>query len=179
MMRMYCSGAGTLWVNVINFSTSLDGQIQPSQTKQALHHYPRKATHPAATFQIACPSTADFMTLQAFVRRHHKYALTSPSTPEVMLWWPERGIRDWSGIIKRVEGGDRRFNTVPKVSLTFDLVDSLLSKKTWWSSVAENFDKFFATSIDPSSDWTAPLPSLPAAPESPGDWGGGGAGGTF
>lgn len=176
MMRMYCAGAGTLWVNVTSFSTSLDGQVVSSQTKQALHHYPRKSTQPSVTFQIACRGTDEFMALQTFVRRHQKYALTSPRYPEIMLWWPQRGIRDWSGIVKRIEAGDRRFNTVPKVSLSFDLVDSLLSKKTWWSSVAQNFDQFFDTSIDPSSDWTAPLPSLP---KPPGDWGGGGAGGTF
>lgn len=182
-MRMYCAGAGTLWVKVISFQSSLDGHIQPSQTKQAVHHYPRKASHQNISFQVVCRDSAELATLQNFIRRHQKFALTSPQNPEVVLWWPERGIRDWSGIIKKVEAGDKRFNVAPKVSFTVDLVDSLLSEKTWWSSVAEDFSKFFDNSVDKSGDWTAPLPSLPdrsdRPPTTPGDWGGGGAGGTF
>lgn len=169
-MRMYCSGAGTLWVKVVGFQSSLEGQIVPSQTKQALHHYPRKATHQGVSFQIQCRSSSELSTIQGFIRRHQKYALTSPSTPEIVLWWPQRGIRDWSGIVRKVEAGDKRFNPFPKISITFDLVQSLLSNKTWWSSVADNFDQFFDSAIDPSEDWTPPstLPSMPSAPSRPG-----------
>lgn len=169
LLRMYCAGAGTLWVKVVAFQSSLDGQIQASQTKQALHHYPRKASHQNITFQAVCSNKDELAALQNFVRRHQKYALTSPSNPEVVLWWPERGIRDWSGIIKRIEAGDKRFNPVPKVSFTVELVDSLLSKKTWWSSVAENFDKFFADTLQPPGDWKQPLPPLPGLNPRPGD----------
>ena len=176
-MRMYCAGVGTIFVNVTSFQSTLDGQIVPSQTKQALHHYPRKASHQSIAFQVQCRDANELNTIQTFIRRHQKYALTSPPNPEIMLWWPQRGIRDWSGIIKRVEAGDRRFNPSPKVNFTVDLVNSLMSKKTWWSSAAEDFDKFFDTAINPSSEWSAPLPSLPNLPES--DWGGGGAGGNF
>lgn len=178
-MRMYCAGVGTLWVKVIGFQSSLDGQIQPSQTKHALHHYPRKASHQNISFQVVCRDSKEMATLQSFIRKHQQYALTSPQHPEVMLWWPERGIRDWSGIIKKVEAGDKRFNVVPKVSFTVDLVDSLLSEKTWWSSVSDDFSKFFENTIDPSQDWTAPLPSLPPTQNQTEGWGGGGTGGTF
>lgn len=177
-MRIYCAGAGTLWVKVIGFDSSLEGEIQPSQTKQALHHYPRRASHQNVNFQIICRDSREMATFQSFVRRHHKYALSSPSNPEVVLWWPQRGIRDWSGIIKKVEVGDKRFNTAPKVSFTVELVDSMLSKKTWWSSRGEDFSKFFSNTIDTSSQWKAPLPSLPELPPDS-DWGGGGAGGSF
>lgn len=176
-MRMYCAGVGTIWVKVIGFNSALDGQIQPSQTKQALHHYPRKAQHQNITFQVQCRNAQELSNIQSFIRRHQRYALTSPATPEVVLWWPQRGIRDWSGIIRRVEGGDKRFNPVPKLNFTVDLVDSMLSKKTWWSSVAQDFSKFFDNTIDPSSDWKAPLPPLP--PLGDPNWGGGGAGGNF
>lgn len=168
-MRMYCAGAGSLWVKVVGFQSSLDGQIQPSQTKQALHHYPRKATHQNVNFQLVCRDLEELRAVQGFIRRHQKYALTSPQRPEVVLWWPERGIENWSGIIKKVEGGDKRFNPVPKVSFTVDLVDSMLSRKTWWSSAADDFAKFGEAAMPPSGDWTVPLPSLPGLPPSPGD----------
>lgn len=180
---MYCGGVGTLWVKVIAFQSSLEGDIRPSQTKQALHHYPRKAGQQNITFQCVCRDKYELSTLQRFVRAHQKYALTSPRKPEVMLWWPERGIRDWSGIIRKIEAGDKRFNSVPKVSFTVDLVDSLLSEKTWWSSVAEDFSKFFEDTLQPPGDWKQPLPSLPPVlpdfPQPAPEWGGGGAGGTF
>ena len=170
-MRMYCAGVGTLWVKVVAFQSSLDGQIQPSQTKQALHHYPRKASHQSVSFQVVCRDKEELSTLQRFIRAHQKYALTSPENPEVVLWWPQRGINDWSGIIKKVEGGDKRFNPVPKVSFTVDLVNSLLSKKTWWSSVADDFSKFFGDTIQPAEDWKAPLPPLPGTSvPKPGDY---------
>lgn len=162
-MRMYCAGAGTLWVKVISFNSSLEGTITPSQTKQALHHYPRRAAHQNVSFQVVCRDSKELSDLQGFVRRHHKYALTSPANPEVVLWWPQRGIHDWSGIIKRIEAGDKRFNVAPKASFTVELVDSLLSKKTWWSSVADDFSKFFDNTLDDPGDWSPPsnLPGLP------------------
>lgn len=167
-MRMYCAGVGTLWLKVVTFQSSLDATVQSSQTKQALHHYPRKASHQSVTFEVVVPKKEKSQ-LQAFVRAHQKYALTSPRSPEVILWWPQRGIRDWSGIIKRVEGGANRFSVASKVTFTVELVDSLLSDKTWWSSVAEDFDKFFGNVIPPPGDWKQPLPSLPPAlPNQPG-----------
>lgn len=175
-MRMYCAGAGTLWVKVINFQSSLDGQVVSSQTKNALHHFPRKATHQNVTFQIVCRDSRELAIIQSFVERHQRFANTSPDLPEVMLWWPERNIIDWSGIIKKVEAGDKRFNVAPKISLTFELVDSLLSEKTWWSSRGEDYSKFFSNTIDPPGDWKQPLPPLPPLDS---QWGGGGAGGTF
>lgn len=174
-MRMYCAGAGTLWVKVIGFQSSLDGTIQPSQTKQALHHYPRRAGHQTINFQLVCRDSKELSLIQNFIRRHHKYALTSPQNPEVVFWWPERGIRDWSGIIKKVEAGDKRFNVAPKLSFTVDLVDSLLSEKTWWSSAADDFAKFYEGNLEPPGELTPPvLPGLP--PSVPGggqQWGGG------
>lgn len=182
-MRMYCAGAGSLWVKVVGFQSSLDGHIQPSQTKQALHHYPRKATHQSVNFQLVCRDLEELRAVQGFIRRHQKYALTSPQRPEVVLWWPERGIENWTGIIKKVEGGDKRFNPVPKVSFSVELVDSMLSRKTWWASAADDFAKFGENVMPPSDDWTVPLPSLPDRSDRPtpggGDFGGGGAGGTF
>lgn len=173
-MRMYCAGAGTIWVKVIGFNSSLEGTIVPSQTKQALHHYPRKAQHQNITFQVVFRDSKELAEFQGFVRRHQKYALASPSNPEVVLWWPQRGIRDWSGIIKKVEAGDKRFNVAPKLSFTVDLVNSLLSQKTWWSSRGEEFSKFFGSAIGPPSDWKVPLPPLPETP-----FDGGSAGGDF
>lgn len=174
-MRMYCAGAGTIWVKVVGFNSSLDGTIQPSQTKQALHHYPRRSSHQNVSFQVVCRDSRELGTIQNFIRRHQKYALTSPANPEVVLSWPQRGIVDWSGVIKRVEAGDKRFNVTPRVNFTVDLVDSLLSRKTWWSSVADNFDQFFDNTLETPGEWTPPnLPSLPGAtPGGRQDWGGG------
>lgn len=170
-MRMYSAGVGTLWVKVVSFNTSLDGTITPSQTKQALHHYPRRAAHQNISFQVVCRDATELATIQSFIRHHQRHALTSPANPEVVLWWPQRGIRDWSGIIKKVEAGGKRFSVAPKVSFTVDLVDSLLAEKTWWSSAADDFAKFFDNTIDPPGDWTPPsgLPSLPGLPPGPGD----------
>lgn len=168
-MRMYCAGAGTLWVKVISFNSSLEGTITPSQTKQALHHYPRKATHQKVNFELVTSTGSEKQAIIDFIRRHQKYALTSPQKPEVMLWWPQRGIRNWSGIIKRVEAGSNRFSVASKVSFTVDLVDSLLSEKTWWGSVADDFDSYFDNAIEPPGDWKQPLPPLPPAlPNQPG-----------
>ena len=176
LLKLSSPDVGTFSLHVTSFATPLRGQIESSQTKKAQHHYPRKAGQQNLTLQCVFPSTRNYMDFQAFVRRSHTNAVGTTSNPELAIWWPERGIEGWSGVITSIEAGDERFNHVPKANIEMLLVDSMLSQKTFASSFGESFLNFFNNDIgSPSEILGMILPSLPGT-TAPGQvWDGPGA----
>lgn len=146
-MKVSHPDVGELMLKVLSFNTPLQGQIRSSQTKAALHHYPVKASQQKLTMEVVFSSTAEYMAFQTYVRKSHQHANSGTNTPELNLWWPERGIENWSGVVLSIKGGDERFNSAPRAQIEFLLVDSLLSQKTFSASTAESFEKFFDTDI--------------------------------
>lgn len=126
-------------LNCTAFSTSLFSQMSSVQTKQMVQHFPVKAQQPEVTFDLVFRNEPEFEQFQEFVRRHQMAALHEWPSPEVVLWWPERDITDWTGLIKTFRAGGQRFNPAPKARLVVDLVDSVFSSRTEIASLAASF----------------------------------------
>lgn len=177
LLRMTCVGVGTVDLKVTGFSTPLRGTMASAQTKTMLQHFPYKADQQNMQLQVVCRNWAEMNTLQNFVRGHHLGALPAAQNPEVDLWWPERGMNHWTGFVKRIQAGDRRFNHVPRATLELLLIDSLLSEKTWTSSLADPFEDMFGSDIGGTRDPRDPIqgPVIPVDPDGnrPGESGAG------
>lgn len=181
-MRFSCEGVGTIMSKVTSFTSPLTGTITSAQTKTKLQHFPIKSSQQNMVFEIVCTSWDELKKLQDFIRAHQKAAMTTSTRPEINMWWPQRGIENWSGFVEKMQGGDRRFNFVPKVSCEFFLIDSLLSEKTFGSSLASDFSDMLQNDIGhsnlPGTGWaddiTPPAnggttsPILPTLPPSTG-----------
>jgi hypothetical protein len=165
LLRLSNAEVGTFHLHVKSFNAPLQGQIQSSQTKRAKHHYPRKAGQQQLVLQCDFLSTKNYMDFQRFVRSSHTTAVGTTNNPEVNIWWPERGMEGWSGVITSIQAGDERFNSVPQAQIEILLVDSMLSQKTFASSYGETFSRFFDNDIgNPSDLLNFILPSLPRLP---------------
>ncbi len=119
-----------------SFSTQMTAQMSSVQTRKMQLHFPVKADQPEVSFDITFRNEADFERFQRFARAHQLAALNSWPNPEVVLWWPERDITNWSGIIKNFRAGGARRNPAPKARLTIDLIDSVFSKRTTLATAA-------------------------------------------
>lgn len=142
LLHLHCASAGDIDLKVLSFQAPLNGIMQQAQTRDLMQYFPIKAEQPTFQIDVICSNTDEYMRLQSFVRAHQKGALTSDS-PEVYLDWSERNINGWSGIIQSMIAGDERWNFVPRVTLKFVLITSLLSQKTWTSSFASDFSALF------------------------------------
>lgn len=184
LLRMTCIGVGTLDLKVTGFNTGLRGVLNSAQTKTKLQHFPFKADQQSLQLQVVCNGWPEYRTLQDFVRGHHLNALPAARNPEVDLWWPERGMYHWTGYIKKMQAGDDRFNIAPKASLEILLVDSLLSEKTWSSSLADPFEELYGSDIGGTRDpndpiYGPPLPQPGRGADTPGGVPGESSGGSF
>lgn len=148
---MSCPYVGVLDLKVLQFHSPMTGSFSSSQTKRARHHWPVKASQQALNLQVQFNGWPEYRSLQQFVRAHHVRSLGTVQYPEVTLYWPQRGINNWTGLIKLLQAGDERFNLAPKAQIELILIDSMLSDKTFTSSFGEDFAKFFESdSSDPT-----------------------------
>lgn len=126
-------------LNCTGFSTMLFSQMSSVQTKTMQQHFPVKAQQPEVSFDLVFRSELVFETFQRFVRTHQVAALNSMPHPEVTLWWPERDVNNWTGLIRNFKAGGARFNPVPRARLTVDLIDSVFSQGAALASLASSF----------------------------------------
>lgn len=152
-LRMTCSGVNFgVDLKVLSFESPMTGEIVSVQTKEAVHHFPVRASQQALRLNVIFSSTQEYMRVQDFIRAAQMWAIRTVENPEIVLYWPERGINNWTGVIRDFRAGDERFNHAPKASIEFLLVDSMLSQKTWASSMGEDFRKFFESNMAPLPD---------------------------
>lgn len=137
---------GQFALNVTSFNSSIFGTMNSSQTKTKQQVFPIKANQLEIEFNVQFASEQDYENFQAFVRRTQVDALTNAG-PQVHLWWPERNINNWSGLIKAFQAGGMRGNYSPHAKFTVYLIDSLVSELTDVSSY----------SIAPSIQWGVTL----------------------
>lgn len=125
-------------LNCTAFSTNLFSLMSSVQTKRMAQHFPVKAQQPEVTFELTFSSEKNYEDFQQFVRNHQLAALREWPRPEVVLWWPERDITDWTGLIKSFRAGGQRFNPAPKARLVVDLIDSVFTSRTELASLASS-----------------------------------------
>jgi len=126
-------------LNCTGFQTMLFSQMSSVQTKTMVQHFPVKAQQPEVNFELVFRNEPEYEQFQKFVRTHQLAALHSWPNPEVTLWWPERDINNWTGLIKTFKAGGARRNYTPSARLTVDLIDSVFYSRTDIASVAASF----------------------------------------
>jgi hypothetical protein len=125
-------------LNCVAFSTVLSSQMSSVQTKKMMHHFPVKAQQPEVSFDLIFNSEKEHERFWRFTRAHQQAALNSWPNPEINLWWPERDIYNWSGLVKNFRAGGARRNYTPRAKLTVDLIDSVFSQRTDIASAASS-----------------------------------------
>lgn len=168
--------AGEFSMNVLQFSAPMFGTMMSGQTKRAIAYFPIKAQQTELELDVIFASVADYMGFQAFVRATHLNALVNDLEPGVTLWWPQRNITNWTGVIRSFKGGGERFVYAPRARFTIDLVDSFVSKRTTVMSLSPGFDILYGTGLAdsqikmpdgvPSQPGTVPLPAPTPLPGS-------------
>lgn len=135
MSQLIMTGGGQSFaLNVVDFNSYMMEQENSAQCKMLQVHFPVRMAQPGVSFDIVFIGDADYQAFQVFVRRQQLLAVSNSQL--ITLFWPERNINNWTGVISKIEGGDMRWNYAPHTHIEFDLVDSLLSQRTTFSSIS-------------------------------------------
>jgi len=162
-------------LSVTQFRSPMSATINTVQTRRMSHHFPIRAGQPDIEFTVHFPSQDDKHDFQNFVRDHQlnalddKYTNSSTSSGAVTLLWPERDIKSWTGYIVDVPVQEVRFDYAPKLTFGVMLISSLMSERTFASSLGSGFDNIFGNVIAPYvpdgediANWFQ-LPTVPVA----------------
>lgn len=144
MSRLKLRGLGETWdMNVLAFNAPIVSQITSVQTRPMLQHFPIKVNQPEIELTVMFNSEREFERFQAFVRRHQvnaqRLATLGIDQGLITLWWPEREIRNWTGVIQNFRAGGARRNYAPVVKISITLVTSMVATRTDIASWAMNF----------------------------------------
>ena len=147
-LKLRTQGHGTFDMYVISFSGGLYGSVSSLQTKTIQQHFPVRANQPELQFTVVFKNEDEYEKFQKFIQKQHKDCLkaTPTSNVGVQIWWPEREMDNWSGIITEFEGGGRKQNWAPRSKFTVQLVDSWVSRKTSISSYGADFSSVYEDS---------------------------------
>jgi hypothetical protein len=129
----------TFELNVLQFSAPVVASISTLQTRTMVQHYPIKVNQAEVNFLVQFASETEYEEFQMFVRRTQTTALTNGRYPGVTLWWPERDIKNWTGVIKEFRAGGARANYAPRAQFTVSLIDSMVAKETLISSIVSDW----------------------------------------
>lgn len=158
---------------ITQFRSPMSATINSAQTRRMLNHFPIRAGQPDIEFTAQFPSRDEKHDFQDFVREHQLNALDDDytdsvtSTGAVTLMWPERNITSWTGYIVNMPIQEARFDYAPKVTFGVMLIESLMSKQTFSSSLGSSAESIFGITISPYvpdaedvANWFQ-LPSVP------------------
>lgn len=137
--------SGVFNLNITSFASPVYQQITSAQTKHMAVHFPIKIAQPNVTFNAIFRGEAEFQDFQTAVRNSQTAAVESNTL--ITMWWPERSILNWTGIIKRIVAGGKRFNVAPTASFEVELVDSLASQRTEFGSIASDWTSIFGQNM--------------------------------
>jgi hypothetical protein len=165
--------AGQFTMNVLQFSAPMFGTMMSAQTKKKVVYFPIKAQQPQLELDVIFASIADYLGFQAFVRATQLNALNNDIEPGITLWWPQRNITNWTGLIRGFQGGLDRFTYAPRARFTVDLIDCFVSTRITVASQAPLFDTVYGLG---SPDGVFKIPATTPPPGTinlPGSGGGG------
>ena len=134
-------------LNVLQFSAPLMASISTVQTRTKTQHFPIKVNQSEVSFLVQFSNEREFERFQDFVRRTQVSALINGRHPGVTLRWPERDIHNWTGVIKEFRAGGARFNFSPRAVFTVSLIDSMIAKRTFFSSIAVDWQAWFSQNL--------------------------------
>lgn len=123
-------------LNCLQFDSPIVAAIGSVQTRSVMRHFPVKVNQSEINFLVQFASEPDFEEFQEFVRETQLQAQTNGENPGVVLWWPERNIRNWTGIIKAFRAGGMRRNYSPRATFSVSLITSSVAQRSMISSIA-------------------------------------------
>lgn len=121
-------------MNVTGFNSPIYGSISSAQTSTEAVYFPVKMSQPDIEFDVQFASVADFTSFSYFVR-YHQVAAQLTTTP-VTLYWPERNINNFSGLIQKFQAGGAKALYAPTARFTVSLIQSTVSTRTIVASIA-------------------------------------------
>ena len=140
-LQLICGGRA-YEAKVMAYDSTIDGEFVSAQTKIGKQHFPFKTEHTDINFSLIMRNHAELQWFAEFVRRHHMIALGNDAQT-MRLNWPERGIDNWSGFVKSIQTGEQMGITAPRVVISFILIDSLTSRRTWTASSGGDFSEIY------------------------------------
>lgn len=165
-------------LTVTQFRSPMSASINTVQTRKMAHHFPIRAGQPDIQFTVQFNSIDAHHQFRDFVREHQKnthtaqYASTGFDDGTVKLMWPERNIVNWTGYIFTMPVREVRFEYAPRLTFGVALVNSLMSERTWESSIGNGFGFVLGPQIVPmvpfdpeTADFGLPTPPSSQQPD--------------
>ncbi len=166
-------------LNIVQFRSPMSASINSVQTRRMAHHFPIRAGQPDIQFTAHFASIQDKHDFQNFVRDHQlntlndRYSSASASDGAITLSWPERDIKDWTGYIVTMPVREARFEYAPRVTFGVALMDSMMSERTYnssmgssfWSVVGQVLSAYIPDPEDIESFFQPPIPPASLRPD--------------
>lgn len=146
-LRVSATNQTDFFLNVLSFDSPIIGEMNSGQTRTNVQYYPIKSMQNDLVCQCIFPSEAVWQQWQNWVYQlqiNCQQLNSIGGMPGVQLNWPERGINQWSAIIPKSEGGGRRANYAPRISIQFQLIVNLVSNLTIFQSFGTAWQSLYA-----------------------------------
>lgn len=169
-LRIRTKGFKEIKLNVVSFMSPIFASTSSTQTQSSQQHHPIRTQQPNIRFDVQFNSQKAFEEWQTFVRSIQLKLLKGKDPNDVAvvtLWWPERDIRNWQGIIKDAEGGAERFKWAPFTVVEVELTKGIVAQGSALAfSFASDFDSIFGgvQNTIPSADRLITTPDAVTPP---------------
>lgn len=166
-LKIRTKGFDEVALNVESFLSPIFAAMNSSQTQSSAQHHPIRCQQPNIRFDVVFFNEREYEAWQTFIRNIQLKLLHGQDPNDVAvvtLWWPERDIRNWQGLIKSTDGGGQKFNWAPRTTVEVELVKGVVAQQAALFSFGTDFNSIFGGLINtiPGVDSliTAPGPAL-------------------
>lgn len=150
-LRIRTKGFKEVRLNVESFMSPIFAATQSNQTQSSEQHHPIRCQQPNIRFDVVFRSEKEYEAWQTFVRSIQLKLLKGKDPNDVAvvnLWWPERDIRNWQGLIKMTTGGGQRWNWTPREVVEVELTKGIVATASALWSFGTDFDAIFGGTIN-------------------------------
>lgn len=168
-LKIRTKGFDEITVNAVSFMSPIFASVASSQTQGSEQHHPIRAQQPNIRFDVIWASEKEYEAWQTFVRSIQLKLLKGKDPNDVAvvtLWWPERNIENWQGLIKETDGGGQKFNWAPQGVIEVELTKGLIATSSALWSYGTNFDAIYGgdSNTIPKADSLIQPPMTPSNP---------------
>jgi hypothetical protein len=165
------SDGTSIQICIVQYNLGFSSEIQTSQLRNGVVHYPIKVVQNDFTFVVQYRSDDEYQNAQKFITNAARNALTpgKANGGAIRLYWPDFNL-DYSGYIKSQKMGAEKFDFAPKQTYVMQCLRDSIYSPTLTYSTAPNFNAIYGTSlVDVSSAVTVdPAPVAPGINNAPG-----------
>jgi hypothetical protein len=164
-LKIRTKGFNEVRLNVISFMSPIFASTASSQTQASEQHHPIRCQQPNIRFDVIFRNEKEYEAWQTFIRTIQIKLLQGKDPNDVAvvtLWWPERDIRNWQGIIAETDGGGERWNWAPRTTIEVTLVKGIVAQQAALWSYGTEFAAIYGgdrNTIPPADVLITPPPS--------------------